>query len=114
MHVLDENIVISQGSYKLVKENSQGSYNKFHVVKSNESGYYDKIMTGSLLQCALYIENLYEKLKVIDLNKIYSDKTIVALENHVESQLKASGINAEMHRLDGEKLIDTILEVVGE
>lgn len=37
-------------------------------------------------------------------------KIVVAIENAVIEQVEASGITGELHRLDGEKIIDVILE----
>lgn len=37
-------------------------------------------------------------------------KIVIAIENVVCGQLEASGINADPFRLDGEKIIDVILE----
>lgn len=42
--------------------------------------------------------------------KIYDDKVIVAIESIVESQVRASGLFGELHRLDGEKIIDAIMD----
>lgn len=42
--------------------------------------------------------------------KIYDDKVIVAIESIVENQVRASGIFGELHRLDGEKIIDAIID----
>lgn len=54
-----------------------------------------------------------ESIRVINLQDLYSSKVIVALEQRVESQVEASGIDSRrLERLDGEKLIDTILEIL--
>lgn len=41
-------------------------------------------------------------------------KIVVAIENAVCDQLEASGITADPFRLDGEKIIDAILEQLGD
>ena len=41
---------------------------------------------------------------------LYKNEIIVAIEQVVEQQIKASGITAEPHRLDGEKIVDAIME----
>jgi len=54
-----------------------------------------------------------EGIKVIKLQDLYSSKVIVALEQRVENQVEASGLDSQrLERLDGEKLIDTILAVL--
>ena len=46
----------------------------------------------------------------VSISKLHSRQVVVALERRVESQLEASGINADPCRLDGEKLIETIIK----
>lgn len=56
-----------------------------------------------------------ESIRVINLQDLYSSKVIVALEQRVENQVEASGMDAQrLERLDGEKLIDTVLEVLNK
>ena len=43
---------------------------------------------------------------------LYDSKIVVAIENAVCNQLEASGITADPFRLDGEKIIDVILEQI--
>ena len=45
---------------------------------------------------------------------LYDPKIVVAIENSVCDQLEASGITADPFRLDGEKIIDAILEQLGD
>ena len=42
--------------------------------------------------------------------KLHDQKIVVAIENAVCEQLEASGIKADPFRLDGEKIVDVILE----
>ena len=44
--------------------------------------------------------------------KLHDQKIVVAIENAVCEQLEASGINTEPFRLDGEKIVDVILEQI--
>jgi hypothetical protein len=44
------------------------------------------------------------------LRVIYQSKVICAIEGAVQDQVEASGIKAELHRLDGEKIVDAIAE----
>lgn len=54
-----------------------------------------------------------EGIRVINLQDLYSSKVIVALEQRVENQVEASGMDSRrLERLDGEKLIDTVLKVL--
>jgi hypothetical protein len=54
-----------------------------------------------------------ESIRVINLQDLYSSKVIVALEQRVENQVEASGMDSRrLERLDGEKLIDTVLKVL--
>lgn len=46
--------------------------------------------------------------------KLNDSKIVVAIENAVCHQLEASGIKADPFRLDGEKIIDVILEQLGD
>lgn len=56
-----------------------------------------------------------ESIRVINLQDLYSSKVIVALEQRVENQVEASGMDSRrLERLDGEKLIDTVLEVLNK
>lgn len=41
---------------------------------------------------------------------LYNEKIIVAIENAVQQQVGASGVTSELHRLDGEKIVDAIME----
>lgn len=41
-------------------------------------------------------------------------KVVVAIENAVRDQLEASGIKADPFRLDGEKIVQVILEQLGD
>jgi hypothetical protein len=41
---------------------------------------------------------------------LYINEVIVAIEKIVEQQVEASGITGELHRLDGEKIVDAIME----
>ena len=41
---------------------------------------------------------------------LYKNEVIVAIEKTVEQQVEASGITGELHRLDGEKIVDAIIE----
>jgi hypothetical protein len=41
---------------------------------------------------------------------LYKNEVIVAIEKIVEQQVEASGITGELHRLDGEKIVDAIME----
>ncbi len=54
-----------------------------------------------------------ESIRVINLQDLYSSKVIVALEQRVENQVEASGMDStRLERLDGEKLIDTVLKTL--
>jgi hypothetical protein len=54
-----------------------------------------------------------ESIRVINLQDLYSSKVIVALEQRVENQVEASGMDSRrLERLDGEKLIDTLMETL--
>lgn len=54
-----------------------------------------------------------ESIRVINLQDLYSSKVIVALEQRVENQVEASGLDSRrLERLDGEKLIDTVLKTL--
>lgn len=54
-----------------------------------------------------------ESIRVVNLQDLYSSKVIVALEQRVENQLEASGMDSRsLERLDGEKLIDIMLEAL--
>lgn len=56
-----------------------------------------------------------ESIKVINLQDLYSSKVIVALEQRVENQVEASGMDSRrLERLDGEKLIDTMLKALDQ
>lgn len=56
-----------------------------------------------------------ESIRVINLQDMYSSKVIVALEQRVENQVEASGMDSRrLERLDGEKLIDTVLEALSQ
>jgi len=41
-----------------------------------------------------------------------NEKIIVAIENAVIEQVEASGFTGELHRLDGEKIVDVILQQI--
>ncbi len=41
---------------------------------------------------------------------LYNEKIIVAIENAVQQQVEASGVTSELHRLDGEKIVDAIID----
>lgn len=43
-----------------------------------------------------------------------TSKMIVAIENKVEQQLEASAINQDPFRLDGERIFEAMMEVVGD
>lgn len=54
-----------------------------------------------------------EGIRVINLQDLYSSKVIVALEQRVENQVEASGMDSRrLERLDGEKLINTVLKAL--
>lgn len=54
-----------------------------------------------------------KSIRVINLQDLYSSKVIIALEQRVENQVEASGMDSRrLERLDGEKLIDTILKAL--
>lgn len=54
-----------------------------------------------------------ESIRVINLQDLYSSKVIIALEQRVENQVEASGMDSRrLERLDGEKLIDTVLKTL--
>lgn len=56
-----------------------------------------------------------ESIRVINLQDLYSSKVIVTLEQRVENQVEASGVDSRrLERLDGEKLIDTVLEALSQ
>lgn len=56
-----------------------------------------------------------ESIRVIELNDLYSTKVIVALEQRVENQVEASGMDSKrLERLDGEKILDTMLEMLDQ
>lgn len=56
-----------------------------------------------------------ESIRVINLQDLYSSKVIIALEQRVENQVEASGMDSRrLERLDGEKLIDTVLEALSQ
>ena len=44
------------------------------------------------------------------LRDIYQSKVICAIESTVYDQFEASGVTGELHRLDGEKIVDAIAE----
>jgi hypothetical protein len=51
----------------------------------------------------------FQKLKG-EVMSLYKNEVIVAIEKTVERQVEASGITGELHRLDGEKIVDAIME----
>lgn len=56
-----------------------------------------------------------ENIRVINLQDLYSSKVIVALEQRVENQVEASGMDSRrLERLDGEKLINTVLKALDQ
>ena len=45
---------------------------------------------------------------------LYDEKIIVAIEDAIQNMVEASGITADVFRLDGDRVIDAILQALGD
>lgn len=45
---------------------------------------------------------------------LYDEKIIVAIEDAVQNMVEASGITADVFRLDGDRVIDALLQALGD
>ncbi len=45
---------------------------------------------------------------------LYDEKIIVAIEDAIQNMVEASGITADVFRLDGDRVIDALLSVLGD
>lgn len=45
---------------------------------------------------------------------LYDEKIIVAIEDAVQNMVEASGITADVFRLDGDRVIDALLKALGD
>lgn len=45
---------------------------------------------------------------------LYDEKIIVAIEDAIQNMVEASGITADIFRLDGDRVIDALLQALGD
>lgn len=45
---------------------------------------------------------------------LYDEKFIVAIEDAIQNMVEASGITADIFRLDGDRVIDALLQALGD
>lgn len=45
---------------------------------------------------------------------LYDEKIIVAIEDAIQNMVEASGITADVFRLDGDRVIDTLQQALGD
>ena len=45
---------------------------------------------------------------------LYDEKIIVAIEDAIQNMVEASGITADVFRLDGDRVIDALLQALGD
>lgn len=89
------------------------------LVSSGKRTIHNEVMHGLGLIEELYqaeIKELKQKLARYE-NPAYvlvpkNQKTVVAIENMVWQQVEASGIDEPIHRLDGWRILDAMIEAV--
>ena len=53
-------IVRQVGSYRMVKENRQGSVNNWYIYKGTDSGMCELVKEGTMTECSIFLDNCYK------------------------------------------------------